>query len=268
MVGQAQLDLEQVQADEIKVKTQGGSLWMALALMVPTRLWLGGVISAQRDKRLIRHLAQQVRQVALCRPLLLAVDGLVSYVDAFQKAFRAPVPPRGGRGRPRLLPWPDINLVQVIKQRSAGGLSVARRVVQGSQQAVAHLLQRTQGGGVINTAYIERFNGTVRQRLVWLTRRTRCLAHQSQTLQAGMYVVGCYYNFCDVHHSLRVKLWVGTRAYRWVQRTPAIAAGLTDHVWSPHDLFWHKIPPPRWQPPKRRGRPSKQTRALIEKWCS
>jgi len=43
-VEQAQLDLQQVQADEIKVKKQSGYFWMALAIMVPTRLWLGGVV--------------------------------------------------------------------------------------------------------------------------------------------------------------------------------------------------------------------------------
>ena len=49
MVETQQLDLQQVQADEIKAKVQGGSVWMAMALMVPTRLWLGGVISPRRD---------------------------------------------------------------------------------------------------------------------------------------------------------------------------------------------------------------------------
>lgn len=69
---QTTLDLGQVQADEIKVKKQRGSVWMALALMVSTRLWLGGVVGVNRDKLLIRALAEQVRQWALCRPLLLA----------------------------------------------------------------------------------------------------------------------------------------------------------------------------------------------------
>lgn len=266
VVEQAQLDLGQVQADEIKVKTQHGAIWMALVMMVPTRLWLGGALSAQRDKALIRQIAATVRRVARCRPLLIAVDGLASYITAFQHAFRSSLPRHGRSGRPRLVAWPDINLVQVVKQRTAQGLTIQRRVVQGTMHAVNTLLTGTQQGGVINTAYIERLNATFRQRLVWLHRRTRCLAQHSQTLCAGMYVVGCFYNLCDVHHSLRVKLAVGARAHRWVQRTPAIATGLTDHVWSPHELFWHKRPPPPWQPPKRRGRRSKQTLALIKEW--
>jgi len=50
------LDPEQVQSDEIRVKTQGGVLWMAMAMMVSTQLWLGGVVSAQRDMRLAQRL--------------------------------------------------------------------------------------------------------------------------------------------------------------------------------------------------------------------
>lgn len=266
-VGQSQLDLGQVQADELKVKMQGQSVWVALAMMVSTRLWLGGAISNRRDKALIEQLAAKVRQVALCRPLLLAVDGLPSYVSAFQNAFRSAQPRCGQIGRPKLVAWPDIVIVQVVKRRSAQRLDIQRRIVQGSATLVQHLLQQSQGGGVINTAFIERLNATFRQRLVWLTRRTRCLAQQSDTLTAGMYVVGCFYNFCDYHKSLRVRLWITERRYRWVQRTPAIAAGLTDHRWTPEELLWFRVPPPRWTPPKRRGRRSKDTLQLIEKWC-
>jgi len=78
LVENSQHDLEQVQAGEIKAKTQQGMLWMAFALWVPTRLWMGGVVSPKRDLALIQSLANKVRQMALCRPLLLAVDGLAS----------------------------------------------------------------------------------------------------------------------------------------------------------------------------------------------
>ena len=104
MMGRQALDLKQVQGDEIRVKTQGGVLWMAMAVMVSTRLWLGGVMSAQRDVRLAQRLAGQIRRVAQERPLLLAVDGWRSYVRAFRMAFRTAVR-TGGPGRPRLLPW-------------------------------------------------------------------------------------------------------------------------------------------------------------------
>lgn len=268
VVGQRQLDLQQVQADEIKVKVQGGHLWLAMAIMVSTRLWLGGAISAQRDKALIRQLAERIRALALCRPLLLAVDGLHSYVQAFQRAFRTPLPRPGRFGRPQLVSWPDIAIVQVVKRRMGTALYIERRVVQGCPGKIERLRQVTQGGlGVINTAYIERLNATFRLRLSWLTRRTRTLARQPQTLTAGMYIAGCFYNLCDFHHSLRIRLWVGRHGYRWVQRTPAMAADLTDHRWTVDELLTFRVPLPRWIPPKRRGRPSKETLCLIEQWC-
>jgi predicted site-specific integrase-resolvase len=94
-----------------------------------------------------------------------------------------------------------------------------------------------------NTAYIERLNATFRQRLACLFRRTRHLARQSTTLQDSMYVLGCIYNFCDFHQSLRLRLSVGRHGFHWVQRTPALAAGLTDHRWTLQELFLDKTPP-------------------------
>ncbi len=268
LVETRQFDLEQVQADEIKAKTQGGSMWMAMAMMVPTRLWLGGVISPTRDYALIEQLVAKVRRMALCRPLLLAVDGLVSYVRAFRTAFRSPLPRHGQPGRAKLVAWPDIVIVQVVKHRTAAGLDIVRRIVQGSETLVTRLLHASQGGGVINTAYIERLNATFRQRLACLARRTRHLVQEQATLTAGMYIVGCFYNFCDEHESLRKPLWITERRRHWVQRTPAMAAGLTDHCWTPTELLTFRVPLPRWTPPPRRGPRSKQTLALVERWCS
>jgi transposase-like protein len=268
VVGSQQWDLQQVQADEIKAKVQGGSLWLAMAMMVPTRLWLGGVVSPRRDKQLIRQLVEQIRSLALCRPLLLAVDGLPSYVRAFQQAFRSKVPRWGQLGRPSLVSWSDVAIVRVIKQRTTEGLDIRREVTQGCPRMIERLREMTQGqGGVINTAYIERLNATFRQRLACLARRSRHLVQKQTTLEAGMFLVGCFYNFCETHHSLRLRLWVGEYGFKWVQRTPAIAAGLTDHIWTVDELLTYPLPPPRWQPPKRRGRPSKELVQLIERWC-
>lgn len=268
-VEQAKLDLQQVQADEIKVKTFMGTVWMAFAIMVSTRLWLGGAVSPHRDLDLIQVLADKIRQLALCRPLLLAVDGLASYVSAFRKAFRTPMPRRKGeRGRPKMISWPNIAIVQVVKQRAGGQMNISRRIVQGSQAMVQSLIQKTQGKGVINTAFIERLNATFRQRLNCLARRTRTLARKAQTLESGMYVLGCLYNFCDPHHGLRLKLSVGRYRYHWVQRTPAIAARLADHIWTPTELFDFRVPPPHWHPPSRRGRLSFATKILIQRWSA
>jgi len=270
IVEHSQQDLQQVQADEIKVKTQKGTYWMAMALAVPTRLWLGGVLNAKRDSELIQALADKVRAVALCRPMILAVDGLSTYITAFRLAFRSKLPRRQGQGgRCKLIAWPDIAIVQVIKQRGKAVFTVERRIVQGSQEMVESLIQVTQKGkGMINTAYIERLNATFRQRLNHLVRRTRTLARRSETLVAGMYLVGCFYNFCDFHHSLRLKLLVGSHGYRWVQRTPAIAAQLTDHRWTPAELLAFRVPPPRWKLPALHGRPSKALLQLTQQWAA
>jgi hypothetical protein len=67
LVANSQHDLQQVQADEIKVKTQKGTFWMALAIWVPTRLWMGGVVSAQRDLNLIQALATRYEQAIAAR---------------------------------------------------------------------------------------------------------------------------------------------------------------------------------------------------------
>jgi transposase-like protein len=260
VVGQSKLDLGQVQADEIKVKTQMGVIWMALAIMVSTRLWLGGTVSATRDKSLLAALVAQVSQVALCRPMVWAVDGLTAYLGVIQRAFRAPLR-LGQQGRPRLIAWPDLGIVRVIKRRAAGQLTVERQVHQGNPSQVQAVIVASQAGsGGINTAFIERLNATFRQGLACLGRRSRALARTLSTLEHGMFLVGCVYNFCTPHDSLRVLLYVGRYGRRrWVQRTPALAARLTDHIWTVDELLTFKVPPPPFVPPKRRGRPPKQT---------
>jgi transposase-like protein len=105
-------DLGQVQADEILVKTQAGVVWMAMAMMVSTRLWLGGAVSAHRDRDLNTRLVTMVAACAQWGPLLFVTDGLVTYIDAVRKAFRTRQ--SGTGGRPRLVPWPDLVIAQVV----------------------------------------------------------------------------------------------------------------------------------------------------------
>jgi hypothetical protein len=155
-----------------------------------------------------------------------------------------------------------------VKQYAHGHVSgVVRRIVQGTQAQINHLVRTTQGEGVINTAYIERLNATFRARLAGLVRRGRSLLQQIPTLQVGVYLVGTVYNFCTDQKSLRVPLYVG-RAGRthWVSRTPAMAAGITDHRWSVSELLSYHVPPSRWTL-KQRGRRSHAMQELISRWC-
>ncbi|MDP9382892.1 MAG: hypothetical protein M3Q29_22690 [Chloroflexota bacterium] len=115
---------------------------------------------------------------------------------------------------------------------------------------------------MINTAYIERLNATLRARLVGLVRRTGCLARRQELLEAGMWLVGGVYNFSTPHHSLRAQTDSG---HKWVERTPAMAAGLTDHVWTIRELMRYQVPLPEWVAPKRRGRPPKQLQPQVQR---
>lgn len=161
-----------------------------------------------------------------------------------------------------MISWQNIAIVQVVKQRTQDNFSITRRIVQGCEQMIAKLIETSQAAGGINTAYIEWLNATFRQRLSCLTRRSRALASRPQTLENGMFLLGCVYNFCTFHKSLRLPLFVGEYGRRWVQRTPALATGLTDHQWTVAELLSFKVPPTPYVPPKRRGRPPKQV--LLE----
>ncbi len=283
LVQAGQVDLQHVQADEIYVKrctppppagteharpsasaepataAGAGHVWQAMALAVPSRLWLGGVISAHRDKQLIGTLAGQIRACALTTTVLVCVDGLSSYVGAIKHAFSERVR-TGKRGRPPRVCAPGLLLAQVVKTSAKRRVvAVSRRVILGSTEAVTQVLTVASGGGhQINTAYIERLNATFRACLAPLARRTRSLAHGDALLCAGMFLVGTAYNFVWCHESLRLRNAGPGR--KWRQRTPAMAAGLTDHRWTMDELLRYQVPPAPWVAPprpKRRGRPPK-----------
>jgi transposase-like protein len=262
-------DLGQVQADEIRVKYQGGIAWLAMAIAVPTRLWLGGVISASRNGALIRRLIDQVCHCALYRPLLMCTDGLATYVPAIKQVFRISIF-TGKPGRPQLRLWEHLCIVQVIKQHAQKQprrvVGIIRRLACGTSQQVNALIKQTQRTSSAHVNYIERLNGTFRARICYLVRRGRGLARQLETLERAMCLVGCVYNFCTPHQSLRLVLYLPNNRHRWVKRTPAMAAGITDHVWTVQQLLSYQVPLSPWQPQKQRGRPSHKTKALIERY--
>jgi hypothetical protein len=249
------VELGQVQADELWVKGVGKRLWMAMALAGPSRLGLGGVISPQRDRALITELVQKVRACARSLAIRVCVDGVASYVTAFLRVFRDPVR-TGRRGRPRLVTEPRLLIGQVIKRYARRRVvKVVHRVVRGTATAIAKVLKAT-GGTVLNTASIERLNATFRSALAPLARRGRALAHTEAVRTAGMYSLGCAYNLCWYHDSLRLAAPENVPR-KWQERTPAMAAGLTDHRWTRRELLLLKVPLPAWVAPKRRGRPPK-----------
>jgi len=257
LVQHGQVDLQHVQADELWVRLVGRRVWMAMALAVPSRLWLGGVISPHRDLVLITTLVQLVRSCGRSLAILVCGDGLASYVTAFLHVFRCPVR-TGRRGRPQLVLEEGLLLGQVVKRYVKRRVaSVEHRVVRGTEAAIAAVLATTHTGTRINTADIERLNATFRASLAPLVRRGRAIAHTETVLTAGMWLVGCTYNFCWLHESLRLRAPAGA-PWKWQERTPALAAGLTDHRWTMPELLRYQVPLSAWVAPTRRGRPPKR----------
>lgn len=247
LVEAGKVALLQVQADEIRVKAVGGVFWLASAMEVRSRLWLGSVISQHRDGGLIRGLLRissplRVRACGPVEKILLVTDGLSSYKSQALKLFREALH-TGKVGRPRLVLAAGVMIARVIKRyQRRRVVEVMRRVVAGSEAEVISRLIATQRSmlALINTAYIERLQeATFRARLAPLVRRTRAGAHKHCTLEAGMWlVVGSCYNLLWAHRSLGE------------ERTPAMAAGLTEHRWSMEELLTFAVPPtevPRWR---------------------
>lgn len=247
MMQQADLTLSHVQADEIRVKGRKQVIWMALAMLVPTRLWLAGVVQPTRDTSLADRLFEQVRRwTKHISPILVCVDGWPAYPHSIERAFRSKIKRTVGRGRCCLEIWPTLVIGQVIKhQQKHRVVEVERRLLRGDPDQAQKLLHKTSGCQVLNTAYIERLNGTMRERLAQLTRKCRHAACRLESLHHGMYLLGVTYNLCWPHQQL-------SRHHQQV--SPAMASGVTDHLWSSVELFMYKIVPEPWQEPKKRGR--------------
>jgi hypothetical protein len=259
LIETGQLDLVHVQADEIRVKGRNLIAWMGLAMMVSTRLWLAGTVSVTRDKKLADALMQQVRRAAQpLRPLLVLTDGWAAYPGSIRRAFRQKVKKLAGVGRASLEVWPHLCIGTVIKRTEKKRVvEITRQMAHGLLEQAEHLLQFSAGGKVLNTAFIERLNGTFRERLASLTRKSRHAASRIQALHAGMYLIGCTYNFCVAHQEL-------SKAQHWGRAcTPAMASGLTDHVWSIGELLRYKVAPSPWVEPRRRGRPKKLAEQTV-----
>jgi transposase-like protein/IS1 family transposase len=264
LIEQGKLDLIHVQADEIRVKGRSMIAWMGLTLMVSTRLWLGGAVSLTRDKRLADRLMLQVRACAqaLCA-LLICTDGWVAYPGSIKRAFRDKVKRTVGPGRASFQVWPHLHIGTIIKHSVKKRVrAVTHRLSHGTWEQARLLLERSGGGSVLNTAFIERFNGTMRERLAALTRKCRHPARRLQALHTGMYLIGCTYNFCWPHQTLSRPRDGEDSRRAWSACTPAMASGVTDHVWSVWELLRHRIAPPPWSEPRRRGRP--RTRPLPD----
>lgn len=165
---------------------------------------------------------------------LMTSDDYPAYETAILHAYGATVtPPRTGKpGRPRApyqAPPPGLTYATVTKRREKGRVvEIGTRVVFGTIAAVLLALGMSKVSRTINTAFIERENGTDRHRNARKARKTYRFSKHWQYHEAVTFLSLYCYNFCWPVRTLAIKDAEG----RGVKRSPAMAAGLTDHVWS------------------------------------
>src|SRR5438105_4545880 len=139
---------------------------------------------------------------------------------------------QGTRGRhpePVQVPPEELTYATAHKTRENNRVvQVEARVVYGTNAAVQAALDNSSVSGSVNTAYVERQNGTDRNRNARKVRKTYCFSKDWDIHEAVGYFTLYSYNFCWPVRTLRQP----GRDGRWRPRTPAMAAGLTDHVWT------------------------------------
>jgi hypothetical protein len=205
-------------------------------------------------QRVVHHVAQVLAPD--CAPLFLT-DGFREYMTALLTHYGQWVQPsrrqdKGPHPKPRWMPLPQLLYAQVVKTvRRRRLVRVSHRVVFGTLEAVNAVLAPL--GCQINTAFIERLNLSIRQHVAAVGRRVTTLCKGEDGMRQQLVLFQAYHNFCLPHASLRVPLAApiptnGTgSATQWQPRTPAMAAGLTDHVWTLREVLLFRVPP--WPQP-------------------
>jgi len=175
-------------------------------------------------------------------------DGFTCYLAALIAAFHVVTTfaHTGKRGRPRkplCQPHPALVYGQLVKQTHQGKLvTLSTRVVLGAER-LTHL------GYTISTALVERVNLTLRQALAPLARKTSSFCKDRECMRQRVVFFQAFYNVARPHMSLRQPLPLhertrrGAICSRWQKCTPAMAAGLTDHIWTFHELLTAKFEP-------------------------
>lgn len=185
-------------------------------------------------------------------------DELPHYADALLEVYGELKTParRGARGRlpaPRKYPPPDLCYAVVVKQREGGRVvKVTTRIVYGTTEQIQQALRDSPVSTTINTYGVERNNLTVRQHSRRLTRKVNAFSKDRAYLEHQLTLAFAYYHFVIPHQGLRRRLpqplpTKGPHATykKWAAVTPAMAAGLTDHVWTMDELLSFRVPPKR-----------------------
>ena len=226
-------------------------VWTA---MDPTSKLLVVVAVGSRTLAMAQRVVHQVTQVLArdCVPLFLT-DGLKDYGTALLTHFGHWTHPvrrqaTGPRPKPRWMPLPELLYAQVAKSyRRRRIVDVQHRVVFGTRLAIEQVLAAC--GWTINTAFVERLNLDIRQRVAAIGRRVNTLCQGEAGLQDQLALFQTYHNFVLPHASLRQALLIPAAtngkgsARLWRPCTPAMAAGLTDHVWTLREVLLFRVPP-------------------------
>lgn len=185
-------------------------------------------------------------------------DGLKDYVPAILSHFGHWTYPerrqdKGPRPQPRGMPLPGWCYAQVVKSyRRRRLVGVTHRVVFGTRLAIEQVLATC--GWTINTAFVARLNLDIRQRVAAIGRRVNTLCPGEAGVQQQLVRFQVYPNFVVPHGSLRQRLLGpapthGRNAAKvWRPCPPAMAAGLTNHVWSLSEVLRYRVPP--WPQPQ------------------
>lgn len=221
--------------DKKDADAQRGDHWDHVAYDPEHRLVLS-VIPGKRTAANVRLLVAEVKRRTHGRILeLITTDDYKSYRPAIWHAYGRPWTPsrahRRGRHSPLSyrVPPPELNYAILEKTRRHGRVvAVKTRVVLGQPAAVEAALKRCGGGHAISTALLERLHATDRHRNARKSRRSYCFSKDWDLHKAATYFSLYTYNFCWPVRTLRTRGDDG----HWRPRTPAMAAGLADHVWS------------------------------------
>jgi IS1 family transposase len=207
-----------------------------------------------RTLAMAQRLVHQVTQVLApeCAPLFLT-DGFREYLTALVTYYGEWMQPKrrqakGPQPKPRWMPLPQLLYAQVVKSyRRRRLVGVTHRMVFGARETIESILAKR--GWKINTSLIERLNLDLRQHVAAIGRRVNTRCKPEMGLRQQLAVFGVYHNFCLPHTSLRLAVGApepidGMGAVKqWQQQTPAMAAGLTDHVWSLREVLLCRVPP-------------------------
>jgi len=197
-----------------------------------------------------KEFLRQVKARSDGRAPLLFSDELCSYAEAVLANYSTQEKPdpnkKRGPGRPRKYPKrlvdPELLYAQVHKQRQKNRVvKVTRQIIFGTAQRIQQSLQASGCGNQINTSYVERDNLNVRHSNGRTSRKVLTFSKDWQMLQGHTQLDDAYYNFVRPHHGLRQRVRLNNR--KWQPRTPAMAEGITDHVWTLEELFTCIAPP-------------------------